>query len=224
MNQWQKATCESESCCVKQLFHHGPAWRAQENKDGVPSFADFQFAVQIKSAQKGVWLAFNKTCIMLIFLKQWWPPAALSFPSKLHGRFYLERMGKWWLQHAAWHKKEAKLHIIMFNTTFQWAISSFWNSGMVFFSLQVLRYYHGILSYQFSGWQRWNGLLGRELPPHVVSSEWPRSVWKHNYPPRPAFALDLSAASAFFFTFHFANILETLGLNVLLMFWNNSNI
>lgn len=144
MNQWQKATCESESCCVKQLFHHGPAWRAQENKDGVPSFADFQFAVQIKSAQKGVWLAFNKTCIMLIFLKQWWPPAALSFPSKLHGRFYLERTGKWWLQHAAWHKKEAKLHIIMFNTTFQWAISSFWNSGMVYFfspGLEVLPRY-----------------------------------------------------------------------------------
>lgn len=81
---------------------------------------------------------------MLIFMNPWREPSALSFPSKHHGRFYLERTGKWWLQHAVWHKKETKLHIIMFNMTFQWAISSFWNSGMVYFfspGLEVLPRY-----------------------------------------------------------------------------------
>lgn len=185
---------------------------SQREQRPCAEFCRFSICSLNKIRAEHVWLAFNKTCIMLIF------PLLSRSLQKLHGRFYLERMGKWWLQHAAWHKKEAKLHIIMFNITFQWAISSFWNSKMLFFPpfrpwgiilsctcrlfllLSVFQR-HGL---QFSGWQRWNGLLGKGSYRHTSfhPNRRPRSLQKHNYPPsvglrRFTFALSFSVSARF---------------------------
>lgn len=106
----------------------------------------------------------------------------------------------------------------MFNITFQWAISSFWNSKMLFFP--PFRPWGIILSctcrlflllsvfqrhrLQFSGWQRWNRLLGKGSYRHTSfhPNQRPRSLQKHNYPPsvglrRFTFALSFSVAARF---------------------------
>lgn len=113
-------------------------------------------------------------------------------PSEAPQCFYLGRMGEWWFWHAARHKKEAKLHIIMFNTTFNEPFLSseiakcsfFLSSGFEVFSFHVpvdsLSF-----SLSFSGWQGWNGFLGKGSFRHTSfhPNRRPRSFWKHNYPP-----------------------------------------
>ncbi len=143
---------------------------------------------QWRCAEFAALQAFNKTRIMLIFLKQCCSLLAFKAPRTLSSW----ENGKMVVLTCGMTYKDAKLHVIMFNTTFQWAISFLWNSRMVFLSLslQALRYYRGICIHT-----SWAAGKGSYLP-HVISSEasentiiLPRSVSS------AAFALDLYPAA-----------------------------
>lgn len=95
-------TCESERCCVKQLFHHKPKRTTTVCR---------------------VLLIFNLrlTRIMLIFLKQCCSFLAFKAPWTLSSW----ENGQMVVVACSMTYKEAKLHVIMFNTNFQWGILPF---------------------------------------------------------------------------------------------------